>query len=331
SMVITDLTNFNPYRGLTVKDVQETRSKIRPYINNIPLIRGNALESILNKEIHYKLEYLQPTRSFKVRGACSKALSLEKDLEGIVTASGGNHGLACCYIGKELNIPVVVYLPADTTQNVIDSIKYWEGTPVLYGKTWDESNLKAQKYAKEMKLPYIHAFDDLAVVRGQATIGLELLLEKPDLDAIFVSVGGGGLISGIGIVAKQMKPEIEICGVETVGCDAVTRSFKSGKIFKLPAITSIAKTLGAQQTTPDTFARIKACVKDMRAVSDTKTLEALKFLLDEEKILVEPSTACILASLMNNQFNLDSYQKIGIVLCGANVSLEELQKWGLFQ
>ena len=180
-----------------------------------------------------------------------------------------------------------------------------------------------------MKLPYIHPFDDLAVVRGQATIGLELLLEKPDLDAIFVSVGGGGLISGIGIVAKQMKPEIEILGIETIGCDAVTQSFKAGKIIKLPAITSIAKTLGAQQTTSDTFARIKASVKEMQAISDEETLKALKFMLDEEKILVEPSTACISASLMNNQFDLSSYQKIGIVLCGANVSLKELQKWGI--
>ena len=325
-----ELVAFNPYLGLTVQEVQQTRSKIRPYINNIPVIRGNALESILNKEIYYKLEFLQPTRSFKVRGACSKVLSLEGNLEGIVTASGGNHGLACCYIGKELNIPVVVYLPTNSSQNVIDNIKFWGGTPVLYGKTWDESNIQAQIYAKEMKLPYIHAFDDLAVVRGQATIGLELLLEKPNLDAIFVSVGGGGLISGVGIVAKQMKPEIDILGIETIGCDAVTQSFKAGEIIKLPAITSIAKTLGAQQTTPDTFARIKASVKDMQTISDEETLKALKFLLEEEKFLVEPSTACIPAALMNSKFDLSSYQKIGIVLCGANVSLEELHNWGIF-
>jgi threonine dehydratase len=289
------------------------------------------LEALLDKKVYYKLEYLQPTRSFKVRGAFSKILSLEDYQEGVVTASGGNHGLAVAFVCNELKIPSIVYLPANSTQEVIDSIKFWGGTPVLHGSSWDEANDEAQEYARKMELPYIHAFDDIAVVRGQGTIAVEILNELSNLDALFLSVGGGGLISGVGMVAKQMKPEIHIYGVETVGAHAVTKIFASGKIERLPQITSIAKTLAAQQTTEDTLARIKSCVNDMQTVTDQEALDALKFLLEEEKVLVEPATSCIVASLLKNKFNLSSFEKIGIILCGANVSLHELRNWGVLE
>ena len=323
------MTNANFYKGLTLQDANDTLSKIRPYVLRTPMVRGYALEALINKEVYYKLEYLQPTRSFKVRGACSKVLSLKDCEEGIVTASGGNHGLAVCYISNELKIPAIVYLPANSTEEVIESIKFWGGTPVLHGSSWDEADKQAQQYAEKMGLPYIHAFDDTAVVRGQGTIAVEMLNDRSDLDAIFVSVGGGGLISGIGMIARQMKPEIHIYGVETVGADAVTQSFRAGKIVRLPAITSIAKTLGAQQTTETTLSRIKANVNDMQTVTDKETLKAMKFLLEEEKILVEPATACIIAAILNKKFDISSFNRICLVLCGANVSIRELQQWNV--
>lgn len=323
------MTNMNYYKGLTLQDANDTLSKIRPYVMRTPMIRGYALEAILNKEVYYKLEYLQPTRSFKIRGACSKVLSLENCEEGVVTASGGNHGLAVCYISNELKIPAIIYLPANTTEEVIESIKFWGGTPVLHGSSWDEANKEAQIYAKKMGLPYVHAFDDTAVVRGQGTIAVEMLNDRSEIDAIFVSVGGGGLISGIGMIARQMKPEVHIYGVETIGADAVTKSFRAGEIVRIPAITSIAKTLGAQETTETTLSRIKANVNDMQTVTDKETLQAMKFLLEEEKILVEPATACIIAAILNGKFDLSSFKRIGIVLCGANVSLRELKEWNV--
>jgi len=323
------MTNTNFYKGLSLQEANKTLSKIRPYVMRTPMIRGYALEALLNKEVYYKLEYLQPTRSFKVRGACSKVLSLEHCEEGVVTASGGNHGLAVSYICNELKIPAIVYLPVNTTNEKIESIKFWGATPVLHGSSWDEADQQAQQYSKDMELPYVHAFDDTAVVRGQGTIAVEMLNDRSDLDAIFVSVGGGGLISGIGMIAHQMKPEIHLYGVETVGCDAVTQSFRKNEIVRIKAITSIATTLGAQETTETTLSRIKANVNDMQTVTDKETLKALKFLLDEEKILVEPATACIIAAILNKKFDLSSFKRIGIVLCGANVSIRELQKWNV--
>ncbi|UCG03299.1 MAG: threonine/serine dehydratase [Candidatus Heimdallarchaeota archaeon] len=317
------------FKNLTISDVKETFSQIRPYVISTPLIRSYQLEQIIDKEIYLKLEYLQPTRSFKIRGACAKALSLEKEVlsQGLVTASGGNHGLGVCYAGKELNAPVVVFLPKSTAKEKVEKIRKWGGKTVLYGEAWDEANSKAQEYARGKEQTYVHPFDDLTVVRGQGTIALELLDQNPYLDAIIASVGGGGLISGLGVVASQMKPEIKIFGVETIGCDAVTQSFRVGYPVTLSAITSIADTLGAKKTTEATLARIKAVVNDMQTVTDKEALDALKLLLDKEKILVEPATSCSIAALLLNKFNLSEVKKIGIILCGANVSLRQLKEW----
>ncbi|UCG90280.1 MAG: threonine/serine dehydratase [Candidatus Heimdallarchaeota archaeon] len=317
------------FKDLTLLEVKETLGQIRPYVIQTPIIRSYYLEKLIGKEIYLKLEYLQPTRSFKVRGACSKALSLDKkDLSnGLVTASGGNHGLGVCYAGNELEVPVIVFLPVNTAKEKVTKIKLWGGKAILHGEAWDEANLKAQEYAHEKGLTYVHPFDDLAVVKGQGTIALELLEQNPYLDAIIASVGGGGLISGLGVVARQMKPEIKIWGVETVGCDAVTQSFRKGYPVRLPAITSIADTLGAKQTTESTLARIKAVVNDMQTVTDEEALEALQLMLENEKILVEPATSCSIAALVQDKFDLSGIKKICIILCGSNVSLRQLREW----
>lgn len=320
----------NIFKDLTLWEIRESHRQIKPYILQTPIIRAYNLEAMFNKEIYLKLEFLQPTKSFKVRGACSKALSLYEDkLKGLITASGGNHGLGVSYVGKELNIPVIVYLPETTSEYVIKNIKAWGGKPVLFGDAWDEANFEAQKQAKKLGYTYIHPFDDIAVVRGQGTIAVEMLDQKPDLDAIVVSVGGGGLISGIGVAARQMKPEIKIFGVETVGADAVTRSFKAGHLITLPKITSIAKTLGAKSTTESTLKRINAVVDKMETVTDQEALEALRLLLDKEKILVEPATSCSIAAIIKEKFDLSNISKVGVVICGANVSLEELKEWNI--
>ncbi|MFW9905553.1 MAG: threonine/serine dehydratase [Candidatus Thorarchaeota archaeon] len=317
------------FRNLTISDVKKTLSEIRPFIITTPLIRSYQLERLIGKEIYLKLEFLQPTRSFKVRGACAKALSLDKDVlsQGLVTASGGNHGLGVCYAGRELDAPVVVFLPQSTPKEKIEKIENWGGETIIFGEAWDEANTRAQEYAKNKGQTYIHPFDDISVVKGQGTIALEVLDQNPYLDAIIASVGGGGLISGLGVVASQMKPEIKIFGVETVGCDAVTQSFRAGYPITLKAITSIADTLGAKRTTEATLARIKAVVNDMQTVTDEEALDALQLLLEKEKILVEPATSCSIAALLQNKFDLADIEKICIILCGANVSLRQLREW----
>jgi threonine dehydratase len=316
---------------IPLSEFRETHQQIRPYIVQTPLIRSYYLEELIGKEVYLKLEFLQPTRSFKIRGACSKALSLtEEELSrGLITASGGNHGLGVCYAGREIGSPVTVYLPATTAPEKIEKIKKWGGKTILYGEAWDESNLEAQKHAQEEGLTYVHAFDDVAVVKGQGTIAIEVLDENPHLDALIASVGGGGLISGVGMVARQMKPEIKILGVETVGCDAVTQSFRENRIVTLPAITSIATTLGSKKTTKATFARLKAVLSDMQTVTDEETLDALLLLLEHEKFLVEPATACSIAALLQRKFDLRDIEKIGVILCGANVALRELKEWNV--
>ncbi|MFW9853517.1 MAG: threonine/serine dehydratase [Candidatus Thorarchaeota archaeon] len=319
------------FKGLLLWEILETHKKIQPYIEQTPLIRSYVLEDLIGKEIYLKYEFLQPTKSFKVRGACAKVLALDEEERnrGLITASGGNHGLGVCYAGKQFDTPVTVYVPMTTSQEKIGKIVKWGGKPVQFGQAWDDADEKAQRVAEEEGLVYIHPFDDLNVVKGQGTIGLEMMEQKSDLDAIVASVGGGGLLSGIGMVARQMRPEIMIYGVETEGADAVTQSFRKNRLITLPEITSIATTLAAKRTTASTFARLKAVVNAMETVTDQEALNALSLLMREEKIIVEPATSCTIAALLNRKFALKGVEKIGIVLCGANVSVRELEEWGL--
>lgn len=321
----------NVFEGLLLWEIVETHKKIQPYIVETPLIRSYILEDLTGIEIYLKYEFLQPTKSFKVRGACAKALSMspEELTQGMITASGGNHGLGVCYAGKQFNSPVMVYLPTTTSPEKIAKIKKWGGEPIQFGQAWDDANQEAQRVAKEQDLVYVHPFDDLDVIRGQGTIALEMIEQQPDLDVIMASVGGGGLLSGIGMVARQMRPEILIYGVETEGADAVTRSFKANQLVTLPEITSIATTLGAKRTTANTLSRITAVVNAMETVTDQEALNALGILLAEEKIMLEPASSCTIAALLNRKFTLKGVEKIGVILCGANVSVRELVEWGV--
>ncbi|MFX1254641.1 MAG: threonine/serine dehydratase [Promethearchaeota archaeon] len=315
----------------TLSAFQRTLEKISPYVLNTPVIRSYSTEELLpDKKIYFKLEFLQPTNSFKVRGACSKLTTLndEQLKKGLVVASGGNAGLGVCYAGKQFNSPVKVVLPERTAKEKLEKISKWGGEVELYGEAWDESNAYAMEYAENEGLTYVHPFDDAEVILGQGTIALEFLQQTPDLDVIIASVGGGGLITGIGLAAKLVK-DVKIWGVETVGADALTQSFKAGYPITLDAITSIADTLGAKRTTDRVFSLFTKAVDEMVTVTDQEALKALEFLLENEKILVEVSTSCIVAALLKESlFNLSDVKNIGIVICGGNISLRQLHQWG---
>lgn len=317
-----------------LQDFKEVHSKIKPYINQTPVIRSHFLEKLIpDLELYLKLEFLQPTNSFKVRGACSKVFCDEntKNSTGLVTASGGNHGLGVCYAGKQRGLPVRVFLPKSANAAKIEKIQGWGGTTEVFGEAWDDTNIRAQEFAQEEGYTYVHPFSDKWIRFGQGTISLELFDVISDLDVIVASVGGGGLITGIGMVAKLLNPDIKIYGVETVGADALTQSFRKKMIVTLPAITSIADTLGAKRTTEATFEIFEEVVDDMQTVTDQEALVALKLLLENEKILVEPATSCSVAALLQSKFRIKKNSKVGVIICGGNVCLNQLYEWGVLK
>lgn len=310
-------------------DITDAAKRIASLSPPTPLIRSQYFSQLLGANIFFKLEVLNPTHSFKTRGAANAIMRLspEQQTRGVVTASGGNHGLGIAYAAQSLGIPARIYLPESTPRSKINDFKQFQVQLIIAGANWDESNLSALAAAEHDGLTYIHPFDDAAVMAGQATIGLELCRALPRIDAVVASIGGGGLIAGITSALAHESPETAIYGVETLGADSMTQSFQRGEITTLPAISSIANTLGARAPGERHFQIMRKCASDIVAVSDVQAVAALLDILDHEKLLVEPAMSCSLAALTSGAIPLAQDENIVVIVCGGNVNLADVANW----
>lgn len=311
--------------------LKSARERIRPHLVATPLVRSQYFSSCIGANVHFKLETLQPTHSFKVRGAFNALCQLDAGQRGrgVVTASGGNHGLAVAYAARTLNIPASVYLPESATEAKLAPLRRLGPEIVIHGKAWDDANALALRIASESGRTYVHPFDDLQVMSGQGTIGLEIAEQLPATDLVVTSIGGGGLISGIASAARHFLPRARVAGVETEGADSMYRSVRAGKIVELPAITSIAETLGARRTGQVQFDIVSREVSELAVVPDSAAIDALLELLQEEKLLVEPATSCSLAALLTGRITVRPGENVVVVLCGANISLDKVFEWSV--
>jgi len=309
--------------------VLKTYEKVLPYIRKTPLVYSDYFSRKLDRNIYFKLENIQYTGSFKIRGALNKVLSLgeEDKKKTLITASGGNHGLGVCYAAQKFRMKAVVYLPASTPELKINKIRQLGGEVIIYGDNWDEANKKAIKEAGLNDMIYIHPFSDEQVIEGQATLACEILEEKPDIDTIVCSIGGGGLISGIARYVKAVKNNKKVLGVETEGADSMYLSLKAKQLVELEAITSIAESLGARMVTEKTFGYVEEFVDDLFVVTDTDALKALVEILQQEKQLVEPASSCSLSAILKNKSRINTGETICIILCGGNFAVDTLKKY----
>ena len=310
-------------------DIEAAAARIRPHLAATPLLRSEHFSRKFDANVFFKLETLQPTHSFKVRGAFSALtrLSDEQKQRGVVTASGGNHGLAVAFAAAALGIPATVYLPESATEAKLEPIRRLGPEIVIHGAAWDEANLLATSVAHETGKTYVHPFDHPAVMAGQATMVSELLQQLPKPGLIVASIGGGGLISGILSAVQHFSPRTRVVGVETEGADSMYQSWKAGRIVELPAITSIAETLGARKTGPTQFEIVSRHVHDLTRVSDESAIRALLEILREEKMLTEPATSCSVAALLQGTIEIKRGENVVVILCGANVALERVSEW----
>jgi threonine dehydratase len=310
-------------------EIEAAAARIRGHLAVTPLVRADHFSRKLSANVFFKLETLQPTHSFKVRGAFNALSHLSDDQKkrGVVTASGGNHGLAVAHAAHVLGIPATVYLPESATQAKLAAIRPLGPEIIIHGVAWDDANALAMHVARESGRAYVHPFDNRAVMAGQATIVSELLQQLPAPDLIIASIGGGGLISGIISATKHFSPGTRVVGVETEGADSMFRSWKAGRIIELPAITSIAETLGARKTEPAQFGIVSRHVSDLVTVSDDSAIRALLEILEKEKLLTEPATSCSVAALIEGRIAIRPGENVVVVLCGANVALESVRFW----
>lgn len=310
-------------------EIEKARERLAHYLTPTPVVRSKHFSSSLNADIYFKLETLQPTHSFKVRGAFNAVLALpEKQREkGVTTASGGNHGLGVALACATLGLSATVYLPIGTREIKVEAIKGLGAQVVMYGDVWDEANERAINDAAEQGKVYIHPFNDVKVMAGQATIVCELLDQLGDIDLIVASIGGGGLISGVLSAVKHFSPRTRVVGVETEGADCMYQSVRAGHIVELDRITSICESLGAKRTEQFQFDVVSQNCDQLFVVSDREAVQSVLEILEEEKIVVEPAAACAIAALRTNQVIRSAGERVVVIMCGANVSTARLVEW----
>lgn len=312
---------------MDINDIKQAEDRIKPFVKRTPLEHSHTLSQYLGTNVFVKLELLQKTGSFKARGAFNKLLSLspEERKRGIVAISGGNHAQAVAYASSVLNVDAVVLMPQSTPQNYVEATMNY-GAMVDLQPTITDAFAKIQDYKSAGRI-FIHPFDDPFVMAGQGTVGLEIMQDLPGVTDIILSIGGGGFQGGVSTSVKALKSGTRIWGVETVGADAMSQAIRVGHPVELPAITSIAKTLGAPSVSAQTLAIAQENLEDVLLVSDEEAVQALKFILERLKILTEPAASCTLAAALRlkDRFNKDN--NLVLVLCGGNLSLDDLCRY----
>ncbi|HLJ92951.1 MAG TPA: threonine/serine dehydratase [Gemmataceae bacterium] len=312
---------------LTLEMICQAQHRLRELVHRTPLVRSKTLSDHLGAPVYLKLEFLQKTGSFKPRGAFNKMLGLsaEERRRGVVAVSGGNHAQGVAYAARQLGISAVIAMPAFTPRNYLDATRQYGAEIVLMP---DSRSAFAEAYRlHDQGRVLVHPFDDPLVAAGQGTIGLEILEDLPSVQRIYVSIGGGGLITGVATALRTIQPDIQVIGVETDGADAMAQALAANRLVELPAITSIARTLGAPKVSEFTLHHVQRLVREVKVVSDAAAAKALFLVLERTKYLVEPSAACCLAAAELQRDQLNAKDPIVLLLCGGNVSGEDLASY----
>jgi len=280
---------------VTIDNVHAAAERINGLVRRTPLLAASLCHGPLpgDPTLNLKLECLQVSGSFKARGAMSKLTTLDQAAKarGLITASGGNHGLGVAYAGYSAGVPVTIYLPGNTPPAKADQLRRWGAEVHIHGDVWDDANREALAVASRDGRTYIHPFADPSVIAGQGTVSLEVLADAPETDVLLVSIGGGGLIAGTAMAAKALKPEITVIGVEPVGAPTLRNSVAAGEVVELESIDTLANTLAPRKSEAINLALIQDNVDDIVLVTDDQMRDAARWLWREFGLGVELSAA----------------------------------------
>jgi threonine dehydratase len=306
---------------ISLKDFNAAAANVAGRVRRTPLMCADNLrqDPAPGAELYLKLENLQPTGSFKVRGASNALMSLSEEeiSRGLITASGGNHGLAVAYAAAMAKVPGVVFVPTSTPEAKVAKIRDWGVEVAIEGAVWDEANAPALARAEASGMTYIHPFADARVIAGQGTVALEILADNPDIDTLIVAIGGGGLIAGVATAAKQLKPSIKVIGVEPTGAPTHHASRAAGEVVTLEKIETSVGTLAPRRSDPLNFDLISQHVDDIVLVTDDQMRDAAKWLWSELGIGAELSGAASVAALMAGKISAKAGEQICPIICGA--------------
>ncbi len=307
---------------VTIADVWQAHKFLKPLIHHTPLTHSRTMSQMTGADIYLKCEHMQRSGAFKVRGAGYKIsrLSEEQYRAGVIAASAGNHAQGVAIAAAQHNIPCTIVMPENAPMAKVMATQGYGARVVLHGATYDDAYQHCLTLQEESGATFIHAFDDPEVIAGQGTLGLEMLNDLPDADALVVPIGGGGLISGIAIAARALKPDITIIGVQASGSPSCHTSLKAGSPQTLPAITTIADGIAVKRPGALTFSFIQQLVDDVVLVNDEATINAVLLLMERCKMMVEGAGAIGLAALLSGELNLKG-RKVLVPLTGGNIDI----------
>ena len=311
---------------ITLDDVQRARNQISPYVKRTILEKNTTLTRQLGTNVYLKLELFQRTGSFKPRGAFNQVLQLtgEQRKRGIVGVSGGNFAQGLALAGQELDTRTIICMPEYTPKNYIEATQAY-GAKVDLAPSFPDALARADQYNRE-GWNLLHPFDNPFQMAGVGTIGLELLEDLPNLTDVVISIGGGGLIAGITVAIKALKPEARIWGVETEGSDTMGQALQMGKVVHINP-TSLAKTLGAPYVAEDALALMKKHLQRHILVSDKDAYEAGVFLLERAKLNTELAASCTLAAARRLKGTFSQSDHMVLLICGGNNSLDNWMEY----
>ncbi|GAA0084786.1 threonine ammonia-lyase [Clostridium sp. CTA-7] len=303
-----------------LKEIEKAKENIKDVINKTPILYSPIFSKISNCSVYMKCENLQVTGAYKIRGALNKIRSLNEDEKnkGVVCSSAGNHAQGVAYAAKLLGVNSTIVMPETTPYLKVQSTRDLGGKVVLHGSCYDDAFIKAKSIEENNNSVFIHPFNDMKVIYGQGTIALEILEEIKDVDIILCPIGGGGLISGISLAAKEINPSIKVIGVQAEGANAMELSFKSGSLISLNSVNTIADGIAVKSPGDLTYTIIKEYVDDIITVSDQDIAEAFLILCERHKLLAEASGAASLAAL--KKLNIEN-KKVVSIISGGNIDM----------
>ncbi len=309
----------------TLDDIRAARERISHLVHVTPLEHSSEFSRMLGNHISHKLENLQVTGSFKVRGALNAILTLtdEQRSNGVVAASAGNHAQGVAFGARRAGIHATIVMPVGTPLVKLAAVKRYGAEVVQIGETYDEAAAHAAGLAAERGAHLIHPFDDPAVIAGQGTIGLEIVEQLPDVEAVIVPVGGGGLVSGIGTAVKALLPRVQVIGVQASGADAMAQSLAAGELRTSQRTVTIADGIRVARPGELTLAIARDVVDQVVTVQDDEIADAVLLMVEVDKSVVEGAGATPLAALLERRIGLRGKRAV-LVVSGGNIDVNVL-------
>ncbi len=307
---------------------KDIHNKISPFIKSTPIITSSSINKLYDLKVYFKLELFQKTGSFKVRGALNKVLNLSDDEKnkGVVSISAGNHAQAISWVCSIFGIKSKIVMPNNAFLSKVEATKSYGGDVIL---TTDNMMDVCNEIIDKENLTFIHPFDDYDIIRGQGTLSIELLEDFKNIDYVFISIGGGGLISGMSHVLKLFNPKIKIYGIEPINSDVMNKSMISGEVetFDTNKSKTIADTLAAPFSGKITLEYVKRFVDDILLVSESEIIDSLKFMIERLKVVPEPAAAACFVPILKRKININPQSKCMVIVCGGNIDVGTLKSF----